>query len=256
MVLCHYDTAIISSYLVGFNSIYEYGLENGLTQIGAYNLLSIFEGKSLDFSKLEIDELDDPSMLIEHRFDKYKTDAALYEAKKLNYIDRIIESKRNKLEQYTKYCKNKEQSKIDVFERELKEAEELKSNLQNSFERIREFSSDFDLDRYTRNFNIITHIRNAISHGNVFVDSYATDISETDIIFKDYLDGKVVYEKKIKVKDFVKLFRADNISAIYTFITNNISDKSAINENYIEEITQRSILRDARDNGVQLTKRT
>jgi len=244
IVLYHMDSAVLSSYLVGFNALYEYGLEKGLTQKGNYNIASIYEGKSLDFSLLNIDELDDPNMLIEHTFTKYLTDPYEYEIKAIAKADKLIQSKKNKLDEYTKKCRNQTEEKIRKFQQEIEEAELDKLELQMDIVELKEFASNFDLNKYTRNINIITHIRNAISHGNVYVDSYATDIRDTDIIFRDYLDGNLVYEKKIKIKDFVYLFHSSNIKEVYSFITNNIEDKSLIDENYYGKVMLRSVLRE------------
>lgn len=223
--LYHPESTIISTCLVGFSAIYEYGLEKGLTQLGNYNLVSIFDGKFLDFSKLEIEKLDTPDMLIEHTFDKYLTDVDNFEEKEIEKAKNLIDRLKNKLENYKK-SKNAEESKIKKFENEIEEAENLKLGLEAKIKELKEFSSTFDLEKYTRNINIITHIRHAIAHGNVFVDSYATDINETDIIFKDYIGDKIVYEKKIKVKDFRELFKIKNIDYIHNFLVNNMNSDS------------------------------
>lgn len=225
--LYHPESTIISTCLVGFSAIYEYGLEKGLTQLGNYNLVSIFDGKFLDFSKLEIEKLDTPDMLIEHTFDKYLTDVDDFEEKEIEKAKNLIDRLKNKLENYKK-SKNAEESKIKKFENEIEEAENLKLGLESKIKELKEFSSTFDLEKYTRNINIITHIRHAIAHGNVFVDSYATDINETDIIFKDYIGDKIVYEKKIKVKDFRELFKIKNIDYIYNFLVNNMNSDSLV----------------------------
>ena len=71
----------------------------------------------------------------------------------------------------------------------------------------------------------MTCIRNAIAHGNVYIDSYETNIMETDIIFKDDYNGNLVYEKKIKVKDFIRIFEANNVNYIQSLYLNNIENK-------------------------------
>ena len=68
----------------------------------------------------------------------------------------------------------------------------LKSILKDAFNSFREnillinemdnFSSTFDFDKYVRNINIIEHIRNSISHGNIFVDEYCMDKKKKKII--------------------------------------------------------------------------
>ena len=243
LYLYHLNSIILSSYLVGFVAAYEYGLEKGLTQKGSYNLVSIFEGKSLDFSKLEIDALDDSNMLIEHTFDKYLVDVAEYENKYINKINMSIEVATKKLKQYTENCRNQEQDRIIKFQTEIEQLNLMKEELEAKIERLKKFEEKFDLDKYTRNINIITHIRNAVAHGNVFVDSYENDIRETDIILRDYLNDEIVYEKKIKVKDFVMLFRIDNVQNIYNFIISNIKDKTLVDENNYQKAVVRTFSR-------------
>lgn len=253
LFIYHLDDIVISSYLVGFNAAYEYGLEKGLTQIGNYNLVSIFQGKSLDFTKLELDKLDDSNMVIEHTFTKYETDADEYETKTLKNAEKKVEVAKQKLEQYIKNCKNQQEEKIICFRKEIEEAERFKQEKREEIIKLKEFSDNFDLAKYTRNFNIITHIRNAIAHGHVYVNSHSTDIPNTEIIFKDYLDGQIVYEKKMLIKDFVTLFHNFNLREVYGFITNNISDKTLIDEDYYENVVLRNIMRDM-ENNVQLVK--
>jgi len=252
LFIYHLDDIVISSYLVGFNAAYEYGLEKGLTQIGNYNLVSIYQGKSLDFSKLELDKLDDPNMAIEHTFTKYLTDVDNYEVKVLKDADGAIKRAKDNLEQY-KNCKNQEEQKIITLKKEIEEAEELKQEIIEEILELKEFSKNFDLAKYTRNINIITHIRNAIAHGHVYINSHSTNIPDTEIIFRDYLNGQIVYEKKMLIKDFVTLFHNFNLREVYGFITNNISDKTLIDENYYENAVLRTIMRDM-ENSIQLVK--
>lgn len=86
-------------------------------------------------------------------------------------------------------------------------------------------------------------LQNAIAHGNVFIDSYENDIREANIILRDYLNDEIVYEKKIKVKDFVMLFRIDNVHNIYNFIKNNIQDKTMVDENNYQKAVVRTFSR-------------
>lgn len=239
----HLDDAILSSYLVGFNSMYQYGLEKGLTVQGSYNLVKIFNGESLDFSKLLVDELDDPNMEIEHTFTKYKTDVDEYEKKELAAKDARINVCINKLNNYINNCKNQEQSKIDGFKKEINELKELKQQLIEEIKKLKEFSNNFDLNKYTKNFNIIVHIRNAIAHGNVFIEEFSDNALGYVVKFVDYKDGKVVYDKSVKISDFVKLFGSINVNCILDYITNNIENKNLIDKNYQLELCVRAFLR-------------
>lgn len=241
LIMYHHKDIIIVSYLLSFCAFYQYGLENGLTKIGSYDLMSILEGKLLDFSKLKIDELEDPNMKIEHEFSKFLTNIEEYEKRELKFKDDLIEKIQSKISQYVDNCKNPEECKIKKINDELEEANQLKLELENKIKKLKELEKDFDLDKYTRNFNIITHIRNAIAHGNVLIDSHYTDIMEADIEFNDLYDGKSTYYKKIKVKDFLNLFRNSNVLNIHNCLTNNIIDEIFVDENSYEDKKQSCI---------------
>jgi len=243
LFLYHFDDAILSTYLVGFNSLYEYGLEKGLTIQGSYNWISIFEGKSLDFSKLEVDFMDDPKMLIEHTFNNYTTDIANYESKNVAKVDALISKCESILENYRLNCKTLDKKKEEQLEQNVINAKNEKMQLLDKINELKKHYVHFDLAKYTRNINIIIHIRNAIAHGNVFVDSYSNNIEETEVIFKDYLDGTLVYEKKIKIKEFIDFFTTNNLSVIYDFIVNNIQNPKLINDDFIEELNERMKIR-------------
>ena len=115
--------------------------------------------------------------------------------------------------------------RIAKFDQELKNAKLLKREIEEKVKRLRDLEKSFDFEKYKRNFNIITYIRNAIAHGNIYVDSYATNIMESDIIIVNEYEGKIVYEKKIKAKDFIKIFEANNVNYIQSFYLNNIENK-------------------------------
>lgn len=241
----HIDSTIITSYLVAFNSLYEYGLEKGLTIQGAYNWISIYEGKSLDFSKLELDNVDDPNMLIEHTFTKYDTDISEYEKKNLERIDKLISKYQHDLDNYLNNSRNKNSEKEKGLREKIIEVQEEKIKLLETIKQLKEHYKTFDLDKYTRNINIIIHIRNAIAHGNVYIESCSDgkNIQDVEIIFKDYLDDELVYEKRLKVSEFVLIFSDINLNCIYSFLENNINDKSIIKQSFIEELNKRIQLR-------------
>lgn len=243
--LHHIDSSIITSYLVAFNSLYEYGLEKGLTQKGNYDWISIYKGKSLDFSKLSLDNVDAPNMLIEHTFNKYNTDIIEYETKNLEAISKTISKYQKDLDNYLYKCRNKTVEKEIQLRERLIQAQNEKMELLEEIKDMKEQHLEFDLNKYTRNINIIIHIRNAISHGNVYIESCSDgkDIHQVDLIFKDYLNGSLVYEKKLKVSEFISLFSNMNMNCIYSFIENNITDKSIIKQSFIEELNKRLQLR-------------
>lgn len=243
--LHHIDSSIVTSYLVAFNAAYEYGLEKGLTTQGAYNWVSIYDGTSLDFSKLNLEKFDCDNMVIEHTFTKYNTDILDYETTELKSIDNLIGSYEKSLNDYLNYAQQEDKEKEAYLRKRLIDAKEEKLKLLDKIRNLKLNYQTFDLNKYTRNINIIIHIRNAIAHGNVFVESCCDgkDINDVKIIFRDYLDGNVSYEKQITIRDFVSIFGKDNMNCVYSFIVNNMDDKSLISQEFQEELNKRLVKR-------------
>lgn len=231
LFLYHMDSAVISSILAGFNAIYEYGLEKGLTNRENNILISTFEGESIDFSKLDLEEFDyiDETEEREYTLDKALEDIEMKKNKLINLANKKIQIAENILEQYKLNCEHKEESKLTKLESGVKKEKEEMENIKSYFDDLNVFLKQLDLKEYIKNFNIITHIRNAIAHGNVFVDAYSMDIGETNVILRDYdNNGNLVYEKILSLKEFVLLFRTKNLEFIKRFIRDNMSDKSLI----------------------------
>jgi len=247
LFIYHLDDIIISSYLVAFNSLYEYGLETEATKKGYTNFVKIYEGKQLDFSKLDLDKLDDPKMTIEHDCDNFTTDVLEYEKDSIIEIDKQIASRNRNLKSYLENCRNQQESKINSLTTEVEKVKQEKEVLLSKIDDIKVSLMTYDREKYIKNINIIYHIRNAIAHGNIFVDSYSNDIQETNVIIRNYHEGKICYEKKLKIKDFVTLFSIPNIEVCYEFITNNVIDKNVIINDYIDSLTVRTILKMGRN---------
>ena len=82
----------------------------------------------------------------------------------------------------------------------------------DSFDKIKDLkdkADNFDLNKYTKNLNIINHLRNSIAHGNYEIDD--SDINNRCFIFNDIYNGVNTYSLKIKCDDFDKLFTSRNL---------------------------------------------
>ena len=126
---------------------------------------------------------------------------------------------------------------------EVEKAKQEKENLLLKIDEIKLAFANYDQEKYIRNLNIIYHIRNAISHGNLFVDSYSNNIQETSIVIKDFYEGKICYERKMKIKDFVTLFSIQNIKVTYGFIAENIVDETLPADDYLDKLNKRLSIR-------------
>lgn len=237
------DNAIIATNLVGFNSFYQFGLEKGLTNKGQYDLAKIVNYSSLDFSKLDLDLLDDPNMVIEHKFECYHSDIQKYKDKEPGLKNRV-EVAREVIQKYLDHTADEDlnQDRLNILRDRYYQTLTDYNNNQALINNMEYFYSNFDHDKYVRNINIIEHVRNAISHGNVFVDEYEKhkDIINKTIIIKDYdLDGNIVYDKTLTMYEFASIFKMKNFYVLNGFITHNIEDKSLVDDSFVEELNRR-----------------
>lgn len=248
LFMYHVEDIIISSYLVSFNSLYEYGLDGESTSNGHTNFVKIYDGEHLDFSKFGFDILDDPNMTIEHNCDNFESDIIKYENDEIKRIDSKINGLTNSLNQYLNNCTNKTEEKTNLLITKVEDAKREKEELLTKLDDMKMSLVCYDKDKYIKNINIIYHIRNAIAHGNVFVDSYNNDINETEIIIQDFYDNKVCYQKKIKIKDFVSLFLMNNIENVYDYISDNIVDKTLLVGGYLNNVKVKSMMKTMKNN--------
>lgn len=237
------DNAILATYIVGFNSFYQFGLEKGLTEKGKYDLSKLVKNETLDFSKLDLDLLDDPNMSIEHKFETYHGDIKKYEDKNEELLNSIIKIKSD-LENYIKYTKEEDinEDKIKIFtERYYEAIAKHQDNISLVFA-MKNFKKTFDFDKYVRNINIIEHIRNAIAHGNIYIDEYnhSKDFENKTLVIKDFdKNNNLGYYKEVAIIQFASLFKMKNFIELYNFISSNITNRELLDETYIDRLNDR-----------------
>lgn len=217
LILYIFET-IVSSNIVGFNILYQYGLDEIYNEKHRTYYLNLFNGEIFDFSKLDIDLLDDPNMLVEHEYNDFYEQFECVGKCVLETLEKADRGKRN----YNGYLEH-----TDIINSE--KASELKS----IYEQARDdakfykdaylFLADFKeerFDRYVRNRNIIEHIRNAIEHGNIYVNHFNEDCSleNTLITIEDIHNGELTYTISVTLTDFLTLFSDINIRALDDFL--------------------------------------
>jgi len=169
----HFDDMLLSIYLSNFKAIYEYGLESHFYLQNKTNFISICNGQALDFSKLNLDKMKSPIMKIEKEIGNVFEEIDKYDKETLAALIKTVKSAENAMNG----CLGSAKSTV---EQKLKKLNEYNSKLNEVVahqERVKELkvlALDFDVDRYNENLNIIFHIRNAIAHGNVFLDKRST----------------------------------------------------------------------------------
>ena len=244
LILNNYEDALVSTYIGGFNALYQYGLENGYRLLGDYTIAKLANGNYLDFSQLEIDNLYCDDSKIEYKFDSYITNLENYnsdstERKYVDGLKRAMELKQKYLESVP--LEKQDAKKITMFEEMIKEALNHLNGYWRQSVNSEYFLENLDKDLFIKNVDTITHIRNAIAHGRVYIDAYDNrEALDKDITFVDIgNDGNIVYKKTISMKDFVQIFKMKNFYILESFMLYNIKDKSDLRLDYSDKLNER-----------------
>lgn len=234
----HRSDICLSICLANFIAIYELGLESHFYQQNKTNFISICEGLSLDFSKLNLDEMKSPIMHMEKNIGDILDTIDEYDKKQKQTLEAAVQSAKNAMSGCFKGTNSTQSEKMKKVKNFLFQMQEVFKH-QDKIKRIKDLAIDFDADKYDENLNIIFHIRNAIAHGNVFLEESRTNFLESIIRFEDYSEGhtgNLVYQKTIKLKDFLKIFNDENIKVILDYVVNSIEDKTLIDLSYYENM--------------------
>jgi hypothetical protein len=210
------DDMTIAAALGAFYGIYHYGLESILSK--NLNLKQILNNETLDFSKLDMTIANDPKMdktVSKKRFESE------YEGLKNKIIiaEKSLDASKNK---YTNYKEKARKKSINTEIKLLKEIREKANELKKTkklLEQAEEFLND-KCDSFSLNYNIISHLRNAIAHGNVYIHAHEAGDTLNDRIieFDDIHEGRSTYKLKIKYIDFIKLLEKRNVSVIMNYL--------------------------------------
>lgn len=228
ILLLDIDNAIIASYIVGFNSLYQYGLESGYTSKNKNSIEKLMNNEEFDFSKLDLSEFEYDGM--ECRYTISSFDDEINKRKKhIADLNQKLDSIKTGMNAYLEHTalRDRSRERLNKFNEKIDKVnnEEL-SVEQKKLDDSNKFMETFDKEKYTDNFNIITYIRNAISHGNLKIneDENIADISKKKIRIVNEYEGKVYYDKEVSLEQFSTLFSDDNHKYIHNFLTGNIDD--------------------------------
>lgn len=237
------DDMLIMSYLVGFYSLFQYGLETSLTKSNERKMYEIYDESKFDFSKLNLDSLETPTRINEMPLPKDE-----YSKEKIDIV-RIAKSRYEALEKGylkvvdTKGIDSEEAIKLkEKLNRSYTEYQDTRIKVAQDFDNYNNFITEFDSNKYLKNLDIIYHIRNAISHGNIRIVKYGKDVPNTIIRIIDKKEGrtgKVVYDKELTVGEFIKIFSGNNIYLLYDFLANNTDNNDIVEEDYLDKIIGR-----------------
>lgn len=189
--------------LLKFYCMYQYGLEKIINQGNGTLLKKIISGDSFDFSKLDLSDFECTSMTNEIVMGDF-------EQQKEGIINEFNQAEEKYLKkQYNyEYCRDIKKLDESVLEKLKSEADFFRDKFYEK-KAFKEKVDAFDYDKYQKNINIVNHIRNAISHGNYFINQYVDENGKVvnKITFEDIYDGVLTYSVTINIEKLDKLFR-------------------------------------------------
>lgn len=212
------DDMSIAAVFAQFYACYHYELDEIYSNGMGTSLKDVARGKYLDFSLLDLNGFNDSEMTIDNGFNDF--------ANQLERMKSVLEKARLKKDgaedAYKKYLSNAKEIRLDVEQKLLGNIEILideYNEMLELYEKSKEFM-DIKYDLYVRNYNIISHIRNAFAHGNVRIMNHTSGDTLNDrvIIIEDNYEGECTYKLVLTYREFSNIFNNHNTDVIYKFI--------------------------------------
>ena len=216
------DDMSIAAVFAQFYACYHYELDEIYSNGVGTSLKDVANGTYLDFSKLDLEGLYDEGMTIDNGFNDFSNQLERLE-KSLEKISTRKEGAETAYRNYLAKCKN---PKADAESRLLANIEALINEYNDAYttyEQAQEFMNS-RYDKYVKNYNIISHIRNAFAHGNVRIMHHTSGDTLNDrvLVIEDNYEGVNTFKLVITYKEFDILFRQDNLDLIYNFIRSKV----------------------------------
>lgn len=212
------DDMSIAALFNHFYCTYHYGLDEIYSNGVGTSLRGIAEGRYLDYSKLQLDGFDDPSMTIDNEFNDFATQLERLK-KGIETFERRKEGAESGYNAYLEHVSEPDESKVERLlcniDIRKKEYEEEKDTI----EKAKEFMNT-RYNAYVRNYNIIAHIRNAFAHGNVKISSHISGDTLLDrkIVIEDIYNGESTYKVVVTYRALFKLFSNYNTDILFGFV--------------------------------------
>ncbi|MCI5835665.1 MAG: hypothetical protein MR227_03110 [Firmicutes bacterium] len=196
-----------------FNALFSYSLDDYYKDSLEFDN---FQNNGFDYSLLDL-SLINPSIVT---IDEVKISEVENSCNSISNVIKKIEDKITENLKSLKIVKEKGNSKAETtINNNLQKLEEKKNELKNKLSEKKKHLSNLK-SYYLNNINhiknraIIEGIRNAIAHGNYKID---LNFGDYILIFTDLYDGKVTFEAKIPLLDFIKTVES-NTSVIEKYI--------------------------------------
>lgn len=213
---------ILSSYLTNFYITYIYGLDDVLNISNKDHILDVIEGRTFDFSKLDLSGINPIIHEEEHEYMEF--------IDQINKIDTDIEDTKDRISKVSNnlyYIKRDIDQGNDRKKDTYKELKEIETELLNRLQELIEKKSKCNafmktnFTTYRRNRSIIEHIRNSIAHGNISLNIFNGDytLNDAKITLNDLVDGKSTFTLELTMEQFNNLCSDFNICQIEEFLT-------------------------------------
>ena len=196
-----------------FNALFSYSLDDYYKDSLEFDN---FQNNGFDYSLLDL-SLINPSIVT---IDEVKISEVENSCNSISNVIKKIEDKITENLKSLKIVKEKGNSKAETtININLQKLEEKKNELKNKLSEKKKHLSNLK-SYYLNNINhiknraIIEGIRNAIAHGNYKID---LNFGDYILIFTDLYEGKVTFEAKIPLLDFIKTVES-NTSVIKKYI--------------------------------------
>lgn len=200
-----------------FYNLYQYGLEGLYSKGKEDKLESVALFETMPFDYLDLEVFDDENMTIKDDFSRFYDELESY---KESYYKAEVHYN-SLLEEIRRLEKNGQVLDDDYREkREILNSLELEyCILKVMYEKLTEFMEK-RFHKYVRNYNILHHIRNALSHGNISLGNVVEGLAlgERLILIEDTLNGKTTYRKEMEYSEFRKLVSSQNILNVLNYL--------------------------------------
>lgn len=217
------DDMTVAALFNAFYSMYHYGLDEIYSNGNGTSLKSIVSGEYLNFAKLNLDAYDDPTMTIEATFADFPNQLLAIEKGELEAKAKMDKAETN-LNNYLLYSKNQTKEKTEDMQSKFDTAKENYDKAVELTKAAKLFMTN-DFDRYVKNFNIISHIRNSFAHGNVKILPYVVGdpLLDQEILMQDIFKGKNTYTLRVKFVELHKLLEEPNAKVMVDFLLEKIN---------------------------------
>ena len=216
------DDMTVASLFNLFYFMYQYGLDDIFSDSYKTSLRDVLDGNVLRYDELILPNLGSNAfnnyMNIEFDFKTSFTNELLKMKNKLDELEKFYKRYQTSVEKFR--ASRGEDAKVpERLSKELNDAYYNYMSYLEYYNKAVDFVNN-NCDKFEFNYNVIAHIRNAISHGGVelFKHTYGDTLNDRLISIKDHKDGKESFSLLIFFDEFIYLFCDENYALIKEFL--------------------------------------